>query len=311
MPGIVALCAVVLTAWGLASACDGGEELFPDTVSLGEGELFANIKNSSLGTGANRLLIEIQDREGEPVLEAAVRLRLYDLTADRPRLHDETTARFVPVELGYIDEEDADGPTRIASGASGIYVANVIFGQAGDWGLRLSVTAGSRSYAEFPFRFNVRERTPEPMLGEPAPASMQATIADAPIEEIDSSFPARPHMHDVTIADALKRGRPLVIAFATPAFCTSRICAPVMDTVMDPLYERYRDRASFIHIEPYVLRDLREAFVRTPVPAVREWQLQSEPWIFVVDADGRVSGKFEGIMALEEVEAALASALAR
>ena len=116
-------------------------------------------------------------------------------------------------------------------------------------------------------------------------------------------------MHDRTIAAALTEGRPTVIAFATPAFCTSRVCAPVMDTVMDPLYERYGDRATFIHVEPFVLRDLRSGFVQNPVPAAREWQLQTEPWVFVVGADGRIAAKFEGIAGLDEVEQALVASL--
>jgi hypothetical protein len=104
--------------------------------------------------------------------------------------------------------------------------------------------------------------------------------------------------------------RPLVVAFATPAYCRSRTCAPVMDTIMDPLYERYQDRATFIHIEPYELRDLRAGFVQNPVPATREWGVQTEPWVFVVGSDGRIVAKFEGPAALDEVESALEQALA-
>jgi peroxiredoxin len=49
--------------------------------------------------------------------------------------------------------------------------------------------------------------------------------------------------------------------------------------------------------------------VENPVPATREWQLRSEPWVFVIDRQGRIAAKFEGIMALEEVEAALLAVL--
>ncbi len=43
------------------------------------------------------------------------------------------------------------------------------------------------------------------------------------------------------------------------------------------------------------------------VPAVQEWGLTSEPWVFVVDALGNVAGRFEGVVDPEEIEAALAS----
>ena len=115
----------------------------------------------------------------------------------------------------------------------------------------------------------------------------------------------------MAVAGALAGGKPLVIAFATPAFCESRTCGPVMDSVMDPLYEKHKDEAVFIHIEPYKLKELREGAGLIPVKAAEEWRLQTEPWIFVVDRAGKGSAKFEGIIALDEVEAALAEALAR
>ena len=304
------LACLSLVVAALVTACDDGadDELFPRVVSLGDGDIFANVVNSSLAVGPNRFMLQFEDADESPVLDADVHLRFYDLNGDEPALDSETSAQFVPIELGYIDEQAPGGPQPQSSGTSGVYVADVEFTRAGDWGVRIAVMTPERTYDEFPFQFSVRERTPEPMIGEPAPASMQATTANAPIEEIDSSYPPRPHMHDRTIADALAEKRPLVIAFATPAFCTSRTCAPVMDTVMDPLYERYGDQATFIHVEPYVLSDLRNGFVQNPVPAAREWQLQSEPWIFVVDAQGRVAAKFEGIVGVDEVEAALAGA---
>ena len=40
---------------------------------------------------------------------------------------------------------------------------------------------------------------------------------------------------------------------------------------------------------------------------MQEWLLPTEPWTFVVDADGRVAMRFEGLVTVEEVLAALAS----
>jgi hypothetical protein len=166
-------------------------------------------------------------------------------------------------------------------------------------------TVNGETLDDAPFRFNVLERSIEPAVGDAAPRSVQATTATEPLAEIDSSSPPRPAMHNITIADAIASGMPGVVAFATPAYCTSRVCAPVMDTVMDPLAEEYGERAHFIHVEPYVLRDLRNGFRFTDTAVLREWQLPSEPWIFVLDGDGRIAAKFEGVTALDEVRDAL------
>jgi hypothetical protein len=303
----VALAALLaLLAVSCGSGDDGAD--FPRVLTLDDGDVYAEVVNSSLSVGENRFMLRLSDPNDERIFGATVGLSFYDLNGDSPALTGAVDSQFIGVETGYVDEQS--GGTREITGEDGLYVADVRFERAGDWGVRIKLTGTDREHDEFPFRFTVRERSDEPMVGDPAPPSVQATTATASIEDIDSSSPLRPAMHDTAIRDAVMSGRPAVIAFATPAFCRSRLCAPVMDTVMDPLYARYGARASFIHVEPYLLRDLRDGFVQNPVPATIEWRIASEPWIFVIDRHGRIAAKFEGIMALDEVEAALAATLA-
>jgi len=305
------LIAVVAALFTLV-ACGGDTQdespVFPTVVSLGEGDVFPAVRNSALAVGENRFVLTLTDEDDAPVLGAAVHLRFYDLGGEEPLLRSEAGARYVPVTLSFVDEQAGGEP--VTTGEDGAYVAYVTFDRAGPWGVDLDVTIEGEHLDVEPFRFDVLEDTPEPGIGEPAPASVQATLPFVgSIEEIDSSSPPRPHMHDVTIADAIASGRPAVVAFATPAFCRTRTCAPLMDTVMDPLFDEYGGRAAFIHVEPYSLPELRQANVQNPVPAVREWRLETEPWIFVVDSQGNVAAKFEGIVAVDEVEAALADIL--
>ena len=307
---VLAALAVLTTA---AAACGGSSAPsapeFPDVITLGEGEVFPVITNSALAVGENRFSLGLLDQENSPVLDADIHLRIFDLTGDEPVLSSEADAHFVPVELSFIDEQS--GKEKRLVGSNGVYVTQVSFDTAGAWGVQLDVTlADGRELEPIPFRFDVREETMELAIGDPAPASRQLTLADVDdVTEIDSSFPSRPHMHEITVADALAAGKPLLVAFATPAFCESRTCGPVMDTVMDPLYETYSDDAIFIHIEPFQLKELREGIDRIPVEATAEWGLQTEPWLFVIDAQGRIVAKFEGIIALDEVETVLVRVL--
>lgn len=302
------LLALVLTA--LAAAGCGGSDAdvpdFPEVVTIGEGELFPSIINSALSVGQNRVSMQLIDREDNLLLDAELHVRYFNLNGDRPRLAGESDARLVSSELSFIDENHSF--ERTVTGTGGVYVTYATFDEAGDWGAEITIRRpGDETVV--PYRFNVLEDGFEPGIGDPAPASVQATTATAPIDEIDSSSPFREPMHTTTVAEALESGRPLVIAFATPAFCTSRTCGPVLDLVIDPLFERYGDQATFIHIEPYSLRDLRATNVQNPVPAALEWRLQSEPWIFVVGRDGRITAKFEGLVAMDEVESVLQLAL--
>src|SRR5438270_563755 len=94
---------------------------------------------------------------------------------------------------------------------------------------------------------------------------------------------------DLAVADALTQGKPLVVLFATPGFCTSQTCGPQLE-VFQTVANRYRDRANFIHVEIF-----KDPQARTPNATVEEWSLPSEPWTFVVDAAGNLADKFDGM----------------
>ncbi|MBI1886552.1 MAG: hypothetical protein HYS09_09625 [Chloroflexi bacterium] len=261
-----------------------------------------NVRSTVSGVARRRLWA------AAAILGADVYLTFYDLNGDQPQVRSDAHAQFLGAELFFIDE--ASGNEKRIVGETGVYVAPVTFDQPGEWGVRVDVTIGDRRLDPLPFRFNVLEKSPEPAIGDSAFPSRQRILDDVKeISQIDSSFPPRPHMHSITVADALKKEKPIVLAFATPAFCESRTCGPVMETVMDPLYNKYKGRAIFIHIEPYKLKELREGIGRIPVKATNEWKLESEPWIFVIDSQGKIAGKFEGIIGLKEVEQVLRDAL--
>lgn len=311
--GVMAVVAIGLGVGVMSSACGGSPDgpEFPEVVSLGGAEIYPSITNTFLLTGDNRVSIRLIDDDDAPVLGADVALAYYDLNGDEPELETEARARFVPMTLSYVDEL-SDGATA-ETGDDGVYVSQATFDAAGDWGVLVTVAHEGKEHDPIPYRFTVVEAEQVDALkpGDQAPATVQQTTATAAdISEIDSSSPPRVEMHDVTVAEALETGKPLVVAFATPAFCRTRTCAPVMDTVVDPLFEEYGDRAEFIHIEPYALRDLREANVQTPVAATLEWRIRTEPIVFVVGTDGRIRAVFEGIMAADEVESVLELALA-
>jgi hypothetical protein len=92
-----------------------------------------------------------------------------------------------------------------------------------------------------------------------------------------------------------------VVAFATPKFCASRACGPVVDVVDDARREFANRGVRFIHVEVYTDNDPNKGVNRW----MREWNLQTEPWVFVVDADGKIVAKFEGSASADELRAAI------
>ena len=83
------------------------------------------------------------------------------------------------------------------------------------------------------------------------------------------------------------------------------MCGPVVDIVRT-LLPTYGNRVAFIHQE--IWQDFADKKV---FPTVEEWRLFTEPWIFVVDGQGIIRGKFEGLVTASELEIALQQALTR
>lgn len=113
-------------------------------------------------------------------------------------------------------------------------------------------------------------------------------------------------MYSMTVADAVMSGRPSVVVFATPARCVSNMCGPALD-VAKAARMRHPE-ANFVHVEIYDRP--QDPSNDTAVPAVAEWRLPTEPWVFVVDRQGRVAAKFESIVTESELDTAIAHASA-
>ena len=157
----------------------------------------------------------------------------------------------------------------------------------------------------------VEEGSFTPAIGSPAPPSVNKTSRD--VETLDHLTTAPTpdvNLYQMTIQEALASGMPLVVSFATPAFCQTATCGPQV-AVLSQVRDRYKDRANFIHVEVFdnpheIEGDLSRA---QTVPSVAEWGLPTEPWTFIVGGDGNVTAKFEAFATAEELEEGLAEVL--
>ncbi|CAN5460378.1 hypothetical protein BH20ACT18_BH20ACT18_09250 [soil metagenome] len=141
-----------------------------------------------------------------------------------------------------------------------------------------------------------------PRVGEKAIKISTPTAASVggDLSKIDTRVPPS-DQHDVDFADVLGK-KPVVLTFATPQLCQSRVCGPVVD-VAEQVKASWGDRAAFIHMEIY--EDNKISNPPKFRPQVTKWRLPSEPWTFVVGKDGRVKARFEGAVSVVELERAL------
>lgn len=182
----------------------------------------------------------------------------------------------------------------------GLYVVRATFDQEGTWWVRLR-PEGMGPTQQAAFTVSTTDQVPG--IGDLAPAVKTSTLDDHSIEEISSDDDPDPALYQLSLDDALGNGRPTVVVFATPAFCVSQTCGPMLDQVK--AMAGTHTTANFLHVEIYENLDATSADDLIIVPAVMTWGLPSEPWTFVIDSEGIVTARFEGAMKASELEAAL------
>jgi hypothetical protein len=267
------------------------------------------ITTSELVVGENRFAFGLA-KANKLVENADVQLRIYSIDGPEPLLVAETNALYHAVGNATPAEQvhrHSDG-TRHVHGASsdvrGLYLTRLTFARPGPWGVEVQARDDNGILATARLTVTVASAPQTPALGSPAPRSRNLVASDVrDLRQIDTSHKPDPRLHRVRIADAIAERKPQLIVFATPQFCTSRMCGPVVDIVRQLLPE-YNKRVAFTHQEIWQDFASKRFF-----PTVEEWRLASEPWTFVVDGEGIIRGKFEGLVTVRELEQALQQVL--
>ncbi|MFV0257253.1 MAG: hypothetical protein ACK5PP_02230 [Acidimicrobiales bacterium] len=145
--------------------------------------------------------------------------------------------------------------------------------------------------------------------GQPMPAVTTPTTTDpAGVDPICTRFDGPCPFHDLTVGEALDSERSLAVLVATPAYCQTAYCGPVLDTLIAAAPEFPTVR--MIHLEVYanptaVDGGYADPDIR-PAPAMTELHLDFEPSLFLV-VDGIVVDRIDNLFDADELHAALAA----
>src|SRR4051812_5841759 len=266
--------------------------------------------------GKNRIAIGLV-RNNTPLNDPAVKvhLRFFNLDDTNPQVKFEDDATYYGQGLPL-----------------GFYVAYPTFDKAGNWGVEIQTQLpGQAEPSISKQRLEVKDHSDVPIVGQPAISTKTLTVKDVPdIAQLSSGTQVDPAMYQVSLDQALTNGKPTALLFATPAFCKTATCGPSLD-VMQGLQKKYGDKINFIHSEVYKYpfdqsvqpqQDAGQKAAkenRTLAPEERDaglsdamvaWKLDSEPWLFLIDAKGMVAGRYEGGITKEELGPALEKLIA-
>ena len=226
----------------------------------------------------------------------------------------------------YAIERDPESPAASVEGAyldtqlgRGLYRAMTDFDCAGEWGAEVSATLEDGSIATERLRFRVHPVGTTPAIGAAAPRSDSPTGHTlAEVQLISTDPNPFPGAYEQTVAEVVTAGQPSLVFFATPAFCQTGYCGPTVNLVKSVAID-YQDDIGYVNIEPYELRMtenglqpvLDEDGRLKPVQAVLDYGIPVEPYLFVVDAEGDVFAKFEGVVGADELRAAIEDVLGK
>jgi hypothetical protein len=246
---------------------------------------------SDYAVGELRVTFLVVDRQARLITRPRARVLVGTGLDAKPLLA--TTARSEPIGI--------PGRSEAATGgARSIYVVRFEIAKPGTYTF---VAQPDGASIQVVGNVKVARHTVAPDVGDRAIPSRTPTLASThgDLAALTTATPPDRSLLRYSVADSLAAHVPFVVAFATPKFCTSRTCGPVVD-VVEAVQRRFAARGvRFIHVEIYADNDPAQGQNRW----VREWRLPSEPWVFVVGSNGLIKARFEASVSESELAAAV------
>jgi hypothetical protein len=246
---------------------------------------------SDFGPGANRVSFLIVDKQSKLVERPTARVWISRGLKQKP--YAETVANLEPIGV----------PGGAKADAQNIYVTSLRTPTPGTYWILAEPIGGKPVQALG--NVVVRKQAAAPSIGERAIPSRNPTVQPgAGATSVKAATTAEPPdliLLHTTVAAAMAAKRPFVVTFATPLYCQTRTCGPVVQVVESVAKASHGDRVDFIHIEIYKDNDPSKGTNRW----VNEWNLQSEPFTFIVDRTGVIRSRLEGAFSAAELEAAV------
>ncbi len=246
---------------------------------------------ADFGVGTNRVSFLIVNKQSQLVERPTARVWIARGLKQKP--YAETTAKLEPIGV----------PGGAKADAQSIYVTSLRTPTPGTYWILAEPVGGKPIQALG--NLVVRKKAAAPSEGERAIPSRNPTLQPgASAKSVKAATTAEPPdfiLLRTTVAAAMAAKRPFVVTFSTPLYCQTRTCGPVVQVVESVARASQGKGVDFIHIEVYKDNDPSKGTNRW----VNEWNLQSEPFTFVVDRNGVIRTRLEGAFSTAELEAAV------
>jgi hypothetical protein len=272
--------------------------------SLGEGGPVLAPSVLVLAMGDNRFGFGLFERDRSQIANAEVVIYVAPVGGGPARGPYVARHESLEVQPQFQSQQSAQDPDS----AQSVYVADIPFDKPGKYDVLGIARLDDRLVAAMPAGGPLTVMRPEddsvPRVGEAAPRIHTPTKADVAgdVASIDTRVPPST-MHEADFADVVGN-KPVVLIFATPQLCQSRVCGPVVD-IAEQVKADHDGEAEFIHMEIYRDNSIEKGFR----PQLAAFGLPTEPWLFAIDRQGKIAARLEGAFSPRELEDALGKAV--
>jgi hypothetical protein len=285
----LAVCFIAAGCGGSSSAQEESDTPTLESLWRAPGEDVAIVPGAAdFGPGKVRLPFLVVDNQGRVITSPTARVWLARGLKQPPFV--ETTAVSEKIGVEGTDSGEVEA----------VFVTELDLERPGKYWL-LAEPVGAPKKIQAVGNVVVKAKPAAPAVGDDAPASKTPTLDNSTLEQLTTSKVPDPELYRSSVADALAAKAPFVVAFATPAYCQSRTCGPVVDVVSAVRRKHAASGIRFIHVEIYEDNDPAKGENQW----VKEWNLPSEPWIFLVGPDGKVRERLEGTASVRELDTAV------
>lgn len=291
-PGLSRRTFLVGAAGAAVLAACGGDDASGSTDAGGEGDdLPANLLALFAPTGVlisgseQRTTFAIADADGVPIQDLPPEQDFSVLRGGQELEVITAKAHTEGIPTGYY-------PVRFTPPEPGDYEITTIFDDA-----ELTPRA---------FMVSAPDEVAIPQPGDPMIPVDTPTTADARgVDPICTREPPCP-LHEVTLTEALAEGRPVAFLIATPEFCQTTMCGPVLDVLLAEV-DAHPD-VRFVHAEVYAdPRAVDNITQATVADAPVAYKLPFEPALFLANSDGTISARLDNLYDADELRTGLAN----
>lgn len=146
-----------------------------------------------------------------------------------------------------------------------------------------------------------------PLAGNPMPTVATPTFDDPSGVDRLCTRPNPCPFHEASFDSVMANGRPSALLVATPAFCSTAYCGPVVETMIEA--STHVDGVDIVHAEVYANPDEVDGNFADPAirvaPAVIATGLTFEPALFLVGSDGVLVERIDNIFDVDEAREAM------